>query len=306
MDEERFNISLRRLLKQFGTTAQREIEKAVYAAQQSGALASRSLPAGADHHAGRGAAGRYRGRRRDRAGMRRPGVGRMTGRLCGGTAVAGIVLGAIGCGGTAADERGETRAPASPIAAKLAQYTPVRLTADLGGLSDSERRMLPLLIEAAQEMDTIFWQQVYSPRDSLAWHGPRLRDPPLRHPELRSLGPARRQHALRRRRGHSAAGRGVLPPRHHQGGVRARGRGLTGGRRGSAEPLHARAPGAPAVSVPCPYHEAFAGPLGGAPPRSCARPRSWPRTRASASTSSSAPGHSRPTTIGPAIWPGWT
>ncbi len=46
MDEERFNISLRRLLKQFGTTAQREIEKAVYAAQQSGALASRSsLPA---------------------------------------------------------------------------------------------------------------------------------------------------------------------------------------------------------------------------------------------------------------------
>ena len=80
-------------------------------------------------------------------------------------AVAGIVLGAMGCRGTAADERAE--ATSSPIAPKLAQYTPVRLTADLSGLSDAERRMTPLLIEAAQEMDTIFWQQVYSSRDSL-------------------------------------------------------------------------------------------------------------------------------------------
>lgn len=39
MDEERFNISLRKLLKQFGVTAQREIEKAVDAGRASGALA---------------------------------------------------------------------------------------------------------------------------------------------------------------------------------------------------------------------------------------------------------------------------
>jgi Family of unknown function (DUF6494) len=46
MDEERFNISLRKLLKQFGVTAQREVEKAVYAGLDSGALAGReSLPA---------------------------------------------------------------------------------------------------------------------------------------------------------------------------------------------------------------------------------------------------------------------
>lgn len=38
MDEERFNLSLRKLLKQFGVTAQREIEKAVYAARESGTL----------------------------------------------------------------------------------------------------------------------------------------------------------------------------------------------------------------------------------------------------------------------------
>jgi hypothetical protein len=40
MDEERFNLSLRKLLKQFGVTAQREVEKAVYAARESGALSS--------------------------------------------------------------------------------------------------------------------------------------------------------------------------------------------------------------------------------------------------------------------------
>jgi hypothetical protein len=41
MDEERFNISLRKLLKHFGVTAQREVEKAVYAALDSGALTGR-------------------------------------------------------------------------------------------------------------------------------------------------------------------------------------------------------------------------------------------------------------------------
>jgi hypothetical protein len=53
------------------------------------------------------------------------------------------------------------------LAAKVAQYTPVRLTADLEGLSDSERRMIPLLIAAAVEMDSVFQQQIYPPKDSL-------------------------------------------------------------------------------------------------------------------------------------------
>lgn len=43
MDEERFNISLRRLLKQFGVTAQREVEKAVQAALESRALTGREV-----------------------------------------------------------------------------------------------------------------------------------------------------------------------------------------------------------------------------------------------------------------------
>jgi glycerol kinase len=43
MDEERFNMSLRRLLKQFGLTAQREVEKTVQAALESGALTGREV-----------------------------------------------------------------------------------------------------------------------------------------------------------------------------------------------------------------------------------------------------------------------
>ena len=49
---------------------------------------------------------------------------------------------------------------------KLARYTPVRLTTDLP-LSDRERRMIPLLIDAAREMDALFKLQAYGNVDSL-------------------------------------------------------------------------------------------------------------------------------------------
>ena len=38
-------------------------------------------------------------------------------------------------------------------------YTPVELTADLSGLTANQKKMLPLLIKAAQIMDHLFWQQ---------------------------------------------------------------------------------------------------------------------------------------------------
>jgi hypothetical protein len=49
----------------------------------------------------------------------------------------------------------------------VARYATVRLGADLAPLSAKERQMLPLLIDAAREMDTIYWQEVYPERDSL-------------------------------------------------------------------------------------------------------------------------------------------
>ncbi len=80
---------------------------------------------------------------------------------------AGAALG--GCGGE--DHSGavgaSTAAANSAVADKLARYTPVRLTTDLSKLTPKERRMLPLLIDAARTMDTIFWRQFYPARDSL-------------------------------------------------------------------------------------------------------------------------------------------
>ena len=40
-------------------------------------------------------------------------------------------------------------------------YTTVRLTADLSQLTDGQKKLLPLLIEAAKIMDELFWQQAY-------------------------------------------------------------------------------------------------------------------------------------------------
>ena len=53
------------------------------------------------------------------------------------------------------------------IQSQLARYATFRLTADLGKLTENERAMIPRLIEAAQQMDEIFWLQVYGEKDAL-------------------------------------------------------------------------------------------------------------------------------------------
>ena len=53
------------------------------------------------------------------------------------------------------------------VSAGLAKYTPVRLTADTAALTANERRMLPILVQAAQVMDEVYWMQAYGNRDSL-------------------------------------------------------------------------------------------------------------------------------------------
>lgn len=50
---------------------------------------------------------------------------------------------------------------------RLAIYEKVKLTTNLNQLTVSERKVLPLLIEAATIMDELYWQQVYPQRDSL-------------------------------------------------------------------------------------------------------------------------------------------
>ncbi len=58
-------------------------------------------------------------------------------------------------------------AHASRADSLLAQYTTVRLDADVSGLTEHERQMIPLLIDAAKEMDAIFWLEASGPRDSV-------------------------------------------------------------------------------------------------------------------------------------------
>jgi hypothetical protein len=102
--------------------------------------------------------------------------------LCG--AIALLLSGA--CGGS--DAGGGPAGPATgpAVADRLARYTSVRLSADLSRLSERERRMIPLLIRAAQEMDSIYWQQMYPSRDSLL---ATLRDSASRTFVLLNYGP---------------------------------------------------------------------------------------------------------------------
>lgn len=110
---------------------------------------------------------------------------------------AAAALLALGISGCAAAATEETPAPApaaapaetapdgaaapstamTPIADRLAKYTTVRLTADVSRLSANERRMLPLLIDAAREQDGIYWRQAYGDREALL---ARVADPEMR------------------------------------------------------------------------------------------------------------------------------
>jgi len=64
---------------------------------------------------------------------------------------------------------GDRASPEPPAkgGGKAAQYTTVRLSADLSKLTENDRRMIPLFIEAAAAMDTVYQQQFYPAKDSL-------------------------------------------------------------------------------------------------------------------------------------------
>ena len=53
--------------------------------------------------------------------------------------------------------------------ASLTKYVSVKLEADLSHLSDNQRKMIPLLIEAAQLMDKAFWRQAYGKVENLKY-----------------------------------------------------------------------------------------------------------------------------------------
>ncbi len=73
----------------------------------------------------------------------------------------------ISCKNDSAESTSASDSANDYISQKLASYAPVKLTADLSQLSDSDRQVIPLLIEAAKIMDTLFWLQSYGNPDSL-------------------------------------------------------------------------------------------------------------------------------------------
>jgi hypothetical protein len=54
-----------------------------------------------------------------------------------------------------------------PAPSRFDIYATVRLTADLGHLSDAQRQMIGLLIDASEIMDELYWLQAYGDRESL-------------------------------------------------------------------------------------------------------------------------------------------
>ena len=83
---------------------------------------------------------------------------------------------------TAGKEAGE-----SYTEQRLAGYAPVKLSADLSGLTPKEREMLPLLIQAAQIMDELYWKQsFFGNKDSLL---ATITDPPTKEFVRINYGP---------------------------------------------------------------------------------------------------------------------
>jgi hypothetical protein len=99
-------------------------------------------------------------------------------------AVSGIA-GVAGAGEDAMQDKAKPTVPAT-VPARPEIYAPFTLTADLSALSEKERRMLGLFIDAAVIMDDLFWRQAYGDKDSLLRN---LKDPRVRRFAEINYGP---------------------------------------------------------------------------------------------------------------------
>jgi hypothetical protein len=68
---------------------------------------------------------------------------------------------------TTTDSASKTKSSDSYIEKNLAGYASVKLTTDISKLTEKEKQMIPLLIQAAQIMDDLYWQQSFGNKDSL-------------------------------------------------------------------------------------------------------------------------------------------
>jgi len=85
-----------------------------------------------------------------------------------------------------AEESTDAASTGADVSALTAKYTTVPLTADVSALDADDRRLLELLIEAAQAMDDAFWKQAYGDKGRLLGS---ISDPALRQFALINYGP---------------------------------------------------------------------------------------------------------------------
>jgi peptidase M49-like protein len=98
-----------------------------------------------------------------------------------GVAVVAVTMGLAACSG-------RTETPeAKPMTAQRTKYVEVALTSDLfTSLTDKERAMVPLLIDACREMDAVFWRESYGDKAALLAS---IADPELRRFAEINYGP---------------------------------------------------------------------------------------------------------------------
>ncbi len=94
---------------------------------------------------------------------------------------ASVVL-VLACAGPETGEKtADLKAPEG-----MAEFTTVRLTANLSGLSENQRKIIPLLIDAGKAMDAAFWVQAYGDKEKLFSS---IEDPALRRYVKINYGP---------------------------------------------------------------------------------------------------------------------
>ncbi|HXV75898.1 MAG TPA: hypothetical protein VD788_06210 [Candidatus Polarisedimenticolaceae bacterium] len=96
-----------------------------------------------------------------------------------------LLLALVGCE-SAPEPGGEPVEGERAERSEIDKYTTVRLTADLSGLSENQRRMIGSLIEAGRAMDEAFWLQAYGDRRQLL---DSIADPDLRRFAEINYGP---------------------------------------------------------------------------------------------------------------------
>lgn len=81
-----------------------------------------------------------------------------------------LLLGVLllgGCSSGKSENQNSQNTKKMTIQDRLDQYTSFKLTTDLSGLSDNQKKMIPLLIDAAKQMNNVYWKEAYGNKEQL-------------------------------------------------------------------------------------------------------------------------------------------